>query len=86
MVRQAWVARLGPGARADVSRVHDQVIHHSEPVTAAGCGNGTEGRLLGFRGAESPAAAVADEDRARRPARLRPEEHPVGGVQAARLW
>ncbi len=65
----------GSAARGD----HDQVIHHSEPVTAACSGDGPEGRLLGFRGAESPVAAVADEDRARRPARLRSEEHRVGG-------
>ena len=38
-----------------------------------------EGRLLGFRGAERPVAAVADEDGARRPARLRSQEHRVGG-------
>ena len=34
--------------------------------------------MLGFRGAERPVAAVADEDGARRPARLRSEEHRVG--------
>ena len=39
----------------------------------------TEGRMLGFRGAERPVAAVADEDGARRPAHLRSEEHRVGG-------
>ena len=56
-----------------------QVIHHSEPVTAACSGDGPEGRLLGFRGAESPVAAVADEHGARRPARLGSQEHRVGG-------
>ena len=62
-------------ARAD----YHQVIRHSEPVTAARSGDGPEGRLLGLRGTERPAAAVGGEDGARRPARLRSEEHRVGG-------
>ena len=37
-----------------------------------------KGRLLGFRGAARPVAAVADEDGARRPTRLGSEEHRVG--------
>ena len=32
---------------------HHEVIHRSEPVRAARSGDGPEGRLLGFRGAES---------------------------------
>ena len=56
------------------------MIHHSEPLTATCCRDGPEGRLLGFRGAERPvAAAVEDEDGARRPARLGSQEHRVGG-------
>ena len=72
--------RSGPvqGRRAVAARGHRQVIHHSEPVTPARSGDGPEGRLLGFRGAESPVAAVADEDGARRPARLGSKEHRVG--------
>jgi len=66
--------------RAVVARDGDyQVIHHSKPVTAACCRDGPEGRLLGFRGAERPVAAVANEDGARCPARLRPQDHRVGG-------
>ena len=55
------------------------MIHDSEPVTAACSGDGPEGRLLGFRGAERPVAAVADENGARRTSRLRSQEHRVGG-------
>ena len=73
-------SRTPEGGGAEPARGdHRQVIHHSEPVTAACCGDGPEGRLLGFRGAERPVAAVADEDGARRPARLGSEEHRVGG-------
>ena len=72
--------RSGPvhRRRAVAARGHHQVVHHSEPLTAARCGDGPEGCLLGFRGAESPVAAVADEDGARRPARLGSEEHRMG--------
>jgi hypothetical protein len=47
-------------------------------VTAARSSDGPERRLLGFRGAESTVAAVADEDGACRPARLGSEKHRVG--------
>ena len=59
--------------------VHHEVIHHNEPVTATRCRDGPEGRPLGFRGAERPIAAVADEDGARSAARLGSEEYRVGG-------
>ncbi len=66
-------------SRAEPARGdHHQVIHHSEAVTAADSGDGPEGRLLGFRGAQRPVAAVADENGACRPARLRSEEHRLG--------
>lgn len=44
-------------------------------MTAARCDDGTEGRRLGFRGAGSPMAAIADEYGASRLAPLHPEEH-----------
>ncbi len=54
------------------------MIHHSEPVTAARSSDGPEGRLLGFRGAQRPVVAIADEDGAGCPARLGSEEHWAG--------
>jgi len=51
------------------------------PVAAARSGDGPEGCLLSFRGAERLVAAVTEEGGARRLTRLRSEEH-GGGLQA----
>lgn len=65
----AWVRRRSPPGDPP-QRVRDTRTQRQWPEE--------EGCLLGFRGTERPEAAVADEDTARRPARLDSEEHRVG--------
>ena len=59
---------------------HHQVIDNGKPVTAACCSDGTEGPILGFRGAGSAVAAVADEDAPARLAGMCAAGHRLAGV------
>ena len=57
---------------------HHQQIDDGEPVVPACSSDGTEGTSLGFRGAEEPIAAVADDYASGCPTGLCPNNDWVG--------